>query len=277
MSITNRQGVIDGLMPPIPMFRGNGGNNGAGQISSSWASAGQMPAGVGAFSASLNGATLTGPGVSGQIPLNDAASGERTYLARWAHRPRRSDLLVPMAGILIDRIWHNGGIDATSTSAQLITSPTWLARDEDGSTNGKGVLLAVEIESTMGAATPTVTVSYTNSAGTSGRTGTNIFATTSGQVAGAFLPISLQAGDVGVRSVESVTLSASWLSGTMHLVAWRLIAMIQEVSAMQLVALDAVTSNFPRIYDGSVLFTLGVNYSTSGPSGCSGEIQFSQG
>lgn len=275
--ITTRQGVIDGLMPSQALFRSNGGANGAGQVSSSWAVASQIPVGVGAFSVSLNGATLTGPGVSGQIPIIDPVAGERTYLARWAHRPRRTDIAVNMAGCLADRLWHNGGIDETLTSAQGITSPTWPSRDEEGQTAGKGVLLAVEIETVMGAAVPTITVSYTNSAGANGRTATNIMAAPSAAPAGVFMEMSLQAGDVGVKSVESITLSTSWLSGEMHLVAYRPLCTIMEVASQRLTVLDAITSNFPRIYDGSVLFTLGMNTSTSGPAGMSGEIQFTQG
>ena len=275
MAITTLQGVVDGLLPPIPLFEGVNGHNAVGQYLSSWASGGLTPA-AGAYDSTLDGAALVSP-VTGQIALQDPVSGEKSYLARWTFRPRRGDVLANFGGILIDRLWHNGGIDATSTSAQTITSPAWPARDEDDSTNGAGVYLAVELETNMGAATPTITVEYTNSAGVTGRTSTNIMPTLSGQLAGTWIPMSLQTGDVGIRSVQSVTLSASWISGTMHLVAYRFLCAMPETVAQGYCGVDAVTANFPRLGTGAVPFIIGQSYSTSGSTGFTGEIQFTQG
>jgi hypothetical protein len=124
-------------------------------------------------------------------------------------------------------------------------------------------MLALEISSAAGAATPTVTVSYTNSAGTAGRTATNVIATTASPVAGTTYFIALQAGDVGVRSVQSVTLSASWISGTMNLVAYRLLASLEIPQANVTAAIDAVTSGMPRIYNGAVPYLVFVPSTTT--------------
>jgi hypothetical protein len=173
-------------------------------------------------------------------------------------------------------LWHNGGYTITATTAQTSTTPTWPARDANGVTNGDGVLLGLEISSAAGAAAPTITVSYTNSAGTAGRTGTNSFATANSPAAGSFFPIGLQAGDIGVRSLQSVTLSTSWLSGTMNMVAYRVLAALELTTANTPNALDAITAGFPRLYNGTVPFFIFIP-STTTASNISGQVIWTQG
>ena len=123
----------------------------------------------------------------------------------------------------------------------------------------------MEVSSATGSGTPTITVSYTNQAGTSGRTGTNIDATSASSTAGSFFRIGLQAGDTGVRSVQSVTLSATWTSGTMNLVAYRVLAVVEVTTANVGNAIDAVTGGLPQMHNGSVPFLIGMaNSATSG-------------
>jgi hypothetical protein len=214
--------------------------------------------------ATLNGVALTNP-VTGSLPFSDPNAGN-AYLsflegrAAFSARPE-----APSIGFIADRLWHNGGYTITSAVAQNSTPPTWPARDIKGATNGDGVLLGLEISATVGAATPTITVSYTNSSGTAGRTGTNIFATISASAAGTFHPISLQAGDIGVRSVQSLTLSASWVSGTINLVAYRPISCFSIPNSYVKVKEDIITLGRPIMYTGSVLFLLNaVAYATAG-------------
>jgi len=158
--------------------------------------------------------------------------------------------------MLCDRLWHNGGYTITSTSAQNSTTPTWPARDVAGSTNGDGVLLALEVSAATGAGTPTITVGYTNSADTASRTGTNILATSASAIAGSTYLIGLQAGDTGVRSVQSLTLSATWTSGTINLVAYRVLSMLEVFGGNAGYALDALTGGFPRLYNGVVPYLM---------------------
>ncbi len=68
----------------------------------------------------------------------------------------------------------------------------------------------MEIYTALGAtASPTVTASYTNSAGVTGRTATLIGGFPASPAANRMFQMSLQAGDTGVRSVESVTSTTS--------------------------------------------------------------------
>jgi hypothetical protein len=74
------------------------------------------------------------------------------------------------------------------------------------------------------------TVSYTNSDGTAGRTailtaiaGAQIPATA---VVGTVVFFGLQAGDKGVRSIQSVTLGTSLVTGTISMMITRQVAMV---------------------------------------------------
>lgn len=270
MAITTLDGAIAGAQAVRPFAKAVTGTMVAGRPQSLWALAG-MP-GAGAFDTTLNGVALssTSAMVNGQIVHTDPVSGN-AYLMRMVANATIAGTL-----LLCDRLWHNGGFTITSNTSQSITSPTFPARDANGTSNGDGVVLGLEISAAAGAAAPTITVGYTNESGTSGRTATNAFPTANSPTAGAFYPIGLQAGDEGVRSVQSLTLSASWVSGTMNLVAYRVLAAIPLVGAFIPNGIDALTGGFPRLYDGTVPFLVFVP-STTTTSNISGTYQETQG
>lgn len=249
MAITTLDGVIAGMRPPVAFTKAVTATLVAGRPASLWALGGNP--GAGGFNATLNGVTLTGP-QAGQLTRANPASGN-AYLARLAATATQAGGLW-----LLDRIWHNGGYTITSTAAQNIVSPTWPSRcptsasDDTPATTGFGVLLAVEVSAATGTGTPTITVSYTNQDGTAGRTATNVLATVATSAIGAVYFLGLQAGDTGVRSVQSLTLSATWTSGTINLVAYRVLAFLDMPAAQQPFAIDAITGGMPRIYDGTV-------------------------
>lgn len=219
----------------------------------------------------LNGATFSGS-VSGAINPPAAVAGLTSYLAKWN--------AVHTGGVghmwLIDRQWGNVPV-VTTTGAQAITSPTWLARDESGSTNGAGVLLALECSSATGNGAPitNTTVSYTNSAGTSGRTAT-LASYPATAVAGTWVPLSLTAGDLGVRSVQSITLGTSYVSGQVHLMAFRLLAELAVPLANTGYTASFTQLSLPVVWDNSVLQL--VYWPTSTTLGSvAGSLWFAQG
>lgn len=267
MAITTLDGTIAGMQPPLWFAKNVTGTMVAGRPWSLWALAGAP--GAGAFNATLNGVTLTAP-QNGQIPFTDPSSGN-AYLARL-----QGQVTIPGTLLLLDRIWHNGGYTITSTSGQNSTSPTWPARDNAGATSGDGILLAVEVSATTGAGTPTLTVIYTNQAGTGSRTATNIIPTVASSAAGSFYMLGLAAGDTGVRSVQTLTLSATWTSGTINLVAYRIIASLEITAANTPNALDPITGGFPRLYNGSVPFMVFVPSTTTTSNVC-GQVIYSHG
>lgn len=270
MAITTLDGALAGMQWPRFIAKGVTGTMVAGRPQSLWALAGSP--GPGSFDATLNGVVLssTSAQVNGQINFVNPGSGN-TYLARFQGSSTIAGTL-----LLCDRLWHNGGFNSTLATAQTLTSPTWPARDANGSTNGDGILVGLELSTVVGAAAPTLTLAYTNSAGTASRTATNIVATSSGATTGGFYPFGLQTGDIGVRSVQSLTLSVSWVSGTINLVAYRVLAALELTGANTPNAVDAITSGFPRMYDGSVPFMLFVP-STTTTSNVSGQVIWTQG
>lgn len=155
----------------------------------------------------------------GCIPIKNPGSGAN-YLAQ-------INLTASVACnvLLGDVLWVNTGIAVTTTAAQTVNSVTFPARDNNGASDGENVQIGILVATatTNGAAITNCTLSYTNDLGVSGRTASmaSFPATAS---AGTFVLFQLQAGDRGVRSVQSVTLGTSFGGGAVSLVAVRFIA-----------------------------------------------------
>lgn len=251
MTIATLDGIFAGMRQPVRFAKSVTATLVAGRPASLWSLAGTP--GAGSFDTTLNGVVLSSSSTipAGAIPHYDPAAGN-SYLAFL-------EAMATQAGVLElrDRLWHNGGYTITSTAAQNSTTPTWPSRcptsgiDDTPTTTGLGVRLALEISAAAGAASPTITCSYTNEAGTASRTGTNILATANSPAIGAVYDIGWQAGDQGVRSLQSVTLNASWVSGTMNMVAYRVLARL-PLHALISNAADALTGLGTRIYNGCV-------------------------
>lgn len=108
--------------------------------------------------------------------------------------------------MLYDRLLHIGNLSGTVTTAQTVGGT--LTRYTG--TESVGNQIWVEIYTIIGTTGTTITASYTNQAGTSGRTtrAASIGAT-GNREAERMIPLMLQDGDTGVRSVESVTLAGT--------------------------------------------------------------------
>lgn len=157
-----------------------------------------------------------------------------------------------------DVLWVNSGLVVTTTTAQSITTPTLPARDVNGTTNGEGCMIALLFvaASTLAAVGSNLTVSYTNSDGTAGRTAT-LSAIVGSQVPatpviGTIVWFNLQAGDKGVRSIQSITLGTSMLTGTISLMITRDIATIGTTIPNVSVPKSLGTPGV-RLYNGSCI------------------------
>jgi hypothetical protein len=118
--------------------------------------------------------------------------------------------------VLYDRLLHISGLSGTVTTAQTINggSAATLSRHYQpaGGLVDDGNEIFLEVYTAVGATQVNATCSYTNSAGTSGRTTVATpFGGTTRNLAQKLVRLPLQAGDTGVQSVTSVTLSASTL------------------------------------------------------------------
>lgn len=109
---------------------------------------------------------------------------------------------------LIDRLVHSGGLSGTTTGAQTTNLPTAALTRY---TTGAGVWMALQVFTAVGATATTVTASYTNQAGTTGRTTQAVVFGSAGYGTNAsrFITLPFQAGDSGARAVASVTLAAT--------------------------------------------------------------------
>lgn len=109
--------------------------------------------------------------------------------------------------ILCDRLSHQGGLSGIVTTAQTTNLPTAALTRY---TTGDGVWLGVEIYTAVGATGTTITASYTNQAGTAGRTTRAVvFGGTGFNNLSRMILLPLADGDTGVQSVQSVTVLAT--------------------------------------------------------------------
>lgn len=192
----------------------------------------------------IAGAALTA--YAGQIPIPAASANTHLARASFASSAQAGNIIV------YDRLWHNSGIVVTTITAQTINSVAWPARDKNGAVSGAGVYIGMEVSTVMGAGASVISISYTNSAGTAGRTGTAVDVYAATAAAGSFFRFALQAGDVGVQSVQTFTSTVSMTSGVVHLVAYRVLASIELTAAGINGVIDPVTGGIPREYDTTV-------------------------
>lgn len=197
---------------------------------------------------------------AGQIPyLNPAAGLESRLVGFNANCNTGGELW------LCDRLWHNSGFSVTDTTTQTVNSVAWPPRDRDGLTDGKGVMIGVEVSTIMGAGTPTFTMGYTNTEGTADQSSVSA-AVTSAMPVGYFNMLPLAAGDIGVQSIQTMKLSATMVSGVLHLVAFRVLAKVQVVANNVGMTKDAVMLCMPKIYDDTVPFFVWMPSTSTGPA-----------
>jgi hypothetical protein len=206
-------------------------------------------------SAATNAANPAGATQTGSPQLPNAASG--SYFLTNANVASSVAHLYRM----VDLIWYNTGIVVTTTTAQAISQPVSSvpARDLNGSTNGEGWQAGIYVTTatTNAGAVTNTTLTYTNSEGAGSRTAT-IASFPATAVAGTFVPFQLQAGDRGIRSIQSVTLGTSYGGGAISLMMYRLLSNIPcpiiNVGA-PLVRTDRDTPGV-RLYNGTALWWL---------------------
>jgi hypothetical protein len=265
MAITTLDGVLAGMQQPQMVAKAVTPTLVAGRPHSLWYLAGAPGAGLTpattAGGVALTNATLGA--VAGAIPRVDPGSGN-AYLGRLSGAAQQGGILM-----LADRLMHVGGnsggtaISVTTTTAQTINTGALPARDINGATSGAGVHWALEVITATGAGAATPSIGYTNSGATAGRTASLIDTYVATSAIGAFYRFGMQAGDVGIKSVETLTLNVSMTSGTIALVAYRPLAYLELTAAFVPAAIDAVTSGFPRIFNGTCPFLVFIPNTTT--------------
>jgi hypothetical protein len=271
MAITTLDHVIAGAKPSIHFVKNIAANEAAG-VPHSALYGGGMPGPAVAPTSAIGGDALTS--YAGQLPM--PANSGNTHMMKLTVG---SNNAIGNGGVvwLADRLWHNASMDETLTTAQTVDSAAWPARDSNGSTNGEGVMIALEVSTatTNAGAITNTTMTYTNSAGTNSRTATiPTFPATA--VAGTFVLFALQAGDTGVRSIQSLTLGTTYGTAVMHLVAFRPLVVVDNLSGATGCNLDAIQLGLPRLYDNTVPFLVWIGVGTTAVT-IEGEMVVTQG
>lgn len=162
--------------------------------------------------------------------------------------------------MIFDCLWVNSGIAVTTTTAQTINSVAFPARDLTGTVNGVGCMIGLLFTGTATnvAVNNTATISYTNSAGTAGRTAT-LVANVGGQIPitaliGTVVWFRLAAGDQGVQSIQSITLATSLGAGSVSLIVARPVMSV-PAAAVNIGGYAVLQDQVPgiRLYNGSCL------------------------
>jgi hypothetical protein len=239
MAITTVDLLVAAAKQVRPYYKASATSKGAGSYHSLWTVAG-LP-GAGAAAGTAAGAACDNTTV-GAHAFTSPGGANLAYLAA-----------LELAGatqgnfILYDRLVHTSTLSGIVTTAQTVGSAA-LTRY----TTGEDVECFLEFYSPTGATAVTATISYTNEAGTAGRSGSAAVVATT--VAGQLIPVTLQAGDKGVRSVQSVTLSASTLTaGNFGITLVRRLAHVPNMVANIGATLDFGDTGLPQIVAGACL------------------------
>lgn len=204
---------------------------------------------------SVVGTAGTGGALSLGAPVFTNAASGSLYLKSWTVTGA-----VVGTYALIDVLWYNTGLVVTTTTAQAITTPTFPARDANGSSNGEDVYLALltTTANTNAAVITNTTASYTDAEGNAGATAAQFaqvgFQTVATPVIGTWTQLYPAAGDTGTRAVASVTLGTSYGAGALSLMAYRVIAVAGVSVANN--ATIIVPRISPRVYNGSCLMVV---------------------
>jgi hypothetical protein len=239
----------------------------ASRFNSLWTFDG-MPAG-GAVPTS---AAITDRMTQGALPIIAPGEGRDLHLIGASVIPQ-----IPGVYLLYDRLFHVGGLSGTSTSAQTVQgSPASPALTRY--TGGGGNMAWYEIYSLLGTTATTLTMNYTNQAGTSGQTATvNIGATNNREVTRA-QRIPLAAGDTGIRAINTVILAASTgAAGNFGITIAQPLAWIPVASGGMAGWRDYTTGlpGIPTIHPDACLAWLYIPLSTSAPEvwGCLSTVE----
>jgi hypothetical protein len=248
---------------PVSFYKSGTAPEAAGRFYS-WAKDAGYPGAWAPGTPGLAGRVTDGTAVAdrGCLPYKNATTGSN-YLASF-----QATASVACQLMLVDVLWVNSGIVVTTVGAQLFSSVTWPARDKNGSTDGEDVQIGILVTTTTtnaGAITNT-TLSYTNSDNTGGARTATITAVggfPATGVIGTLVPFELAAGDIGVRSIQSITLGTSYGGGAISLIAYREIA---RASCLLANVGSAGTSFVPpgmKLYNGSCLLPVGLMSATT--------------
>lgn len=223
-----------------------------------WPAGAVPPTGAGSALSSSDTGAMPFPGVPG---------GDKMYLIGMALSQANGSSIQDMAMVLYDRLVHTSGLNANITSLQAVAT-TALTRH----TSGLGVQMYAEIYTAVGASATTVTVEYTNDSGVAKTTSFSIGSSTN-NAALQMLRIPLASGDLGVRSVESVTLAGgTGTAGNFGITLAYPIAMFPLLADNAAIMPDWMDLGLPEIDPAACVALFG--HQAGNHSGLNGNLSF---
>ncbi len=186
--------------------------------------------------------------VAGFPPIADFNGGAVGYISR-------AELFLDRSATLriVDTLWK-GGAYTFNANVTLSAQPAISQRCPDypgsGSVFGKGTEIWLE-QVTVGTGNQTVTVTYTDSDGVTGRT-TGAVTASAALIVGRCFNLPLQAGDSGVQKIESVVGSVATV-GTFNVLIVRPLLIERIYGPGTTRSLDILGTGLPVIYQDSAL------------------------
>ena len=276
MAITTAAQARAGLLPPVYFSKVATGTMIAGRPVNL-----NMLAGYPSAFSTPTTSDLTS--LTGQIHFPSSGGGN-TYLAKLSALSSAT----PGMLLLCDRIWHTAPVSMATANSRLLNfdpRKTWIARDANGQTNGRGILIAYEVWSTLGTTPPTPgsVIYHDNGISSQGSPagGEPIFAMSGSSPVGTFYPTGLGAGYTpadppsGVGAYGALG-NGTASGGTISVVAYRVLATLEIRMAGQRATAEFPSLGMPRCYDGTVPFLVFIPAGTT-TTQISGSVTWAKG
>lgn len=252
--------ILAGMQPFIPFGKGSQTSAGAGFLHSLWKAGGGPSPGANPPAFNTSGYVPT-KDTAGAFPVTNPASGNAYPGVIWCWGA------TPGMLIFYDRVWACSGFSTVSTSLQTITNQS----DAGRYSTFDGIEPWLEIYTQTGTTAATWTVTYTNQSNVGSHTATYAHPA-SAEIVGKMIPLALQSGDNGVRSVQSFQCSVS--SGTAGDVG---ITLLRKLCAIPIRAEGMTMDAFQlglerRLDDACVAMQVGCSTTTTGL--VQGQIKF---
>jgi hypothetical protein len=210
MAISDLNGIIGGTKTAAMIFKSASQPTTVANMWHSYWAATSIP-GAGTFSAGNTSAgTIFNEATTGAMAFTDPAGGANSYIMGGSVTSTISGVVM-----LYDRCFGVGAL----TPASGAYSPAVTGTALDRPSSGAGCMIAAEIVTALSAAAHTVTITYTNSNGDTGRTASVVLPASAG--IGRVFFATLQTGDSGVRQITAVSGSATPPTGTFNLLIIR--------------------------------------------------------
>lgn len=245
----------------------------AAQWHTLWDRAGNPGAGSLAVGNTANGLVPTD--ATAGAPIIDAfGATNRGYLTRW-----QGQASVAGAIRLVDRLFHVGSIALNALATTTLTArPGFASRVSvnGGSARYIGTELWIEINAAVSATATTVSVTYTNQSGVTGRA-TGASASLSGFITGRMIKLPLQAGDSGVQAIEAVVVGGVVAtSGTVNILILRPLLTVNTRVANAGWSLDLAGCGMAEVFTDSCLMLMCAADGTTSPT-ISSQLDVSNG